>query len=211
MDQVLVDNYLKDKSWNPLYRYGIYKGDNLHAALESVFGDMRMGDALIPLRIVVCDLYTREPVIIDSRNPNHARLKVVDVLHCSAAIPVFFKAHVLPEVWGSRLFVDGGTAANFALGMFDDSDRRTIGLRLEPKRGEVKPVRDLAGFAEAIGELVLWSSDNAHISTKRYADVVTLPALGSGLNFALSKKLIGDRWQAGVDTIAASGIERKHR
>lgn len=199
MHQVLVADYLKDMSWMPMTRFGIYKGDNLHKALKSVFGDKKMGESLIPLRITVCDLWTRQPLMIDSENPKHMNLKVIDVLRCSAAIPVFFKAWKLPELFGNRLFVDGGTAANFSLGMFDDSERRTVGLRLQPASpDDVKPVRDLPSFAEAIGSLVLWASDNAYISKKRYADVITVPQIGSGLDFNLDKKMIDDRWNAGV-------------
>lgn len=201
MGTVLMNDHLKDKSWWPLDRFGIYNGDNLLKALKSVFGDKKMGEAKIPLKIMVCDLYTRSPLAIDSTDPKHAKLKVVDVLRCSAAIPVFFKAWTLPELFGNRLFVDGGTAANFALGMFDDSDRRTVGLRLQPAPPDVKPVRDLPSFAEAIAALVMWSSDNAYISKKRFADVILSPQLGSGLDFNLSSKMIDDRWNAGVQAV----------
>lgn len=211
IDEVLKDDYLKDRSWNPLHRFGLYKGDNLYKSLQRVFGDKRMGEAKIPLRVVVCDMYTRKPVVIDSQNPEHARLKVVDVLRCSAAIPVFFKAHVLPEWRGNRLFVDGGTAMNFAMNMFDDSDRRTIGIRMAPGAGDddVRPVRDLASFIEALVALIMWASDNAHISSKKYANVISVPAIGSGLNFALTQKELDARWQAGVDAVKLAKIEGK--
>lgn len=207
MHKFLVNDYLKDRSWNPLNRFGIYAGDRMYAALVGVFGNKRMGEALIPLKIMVCDLYTRQPVAISSDNPKHAGIKVADALRCSAAIPVFFKAWMLPEFTGNRLYCDGGTAANFALGMFDDSDRRTIGLRLKPNApDDVRPVRDLASFAEAVAELVMWASDNAHISKKHHADVIMIPQLGSGFDFALTKELIDDRWQAGVDAVKAAKI-----
>ncbi len=208
MNTVLVNNHLKDRSWNPFDKFGLYAGDNLYAALKTVFGDARMGDALIPLRVTVCDLWTRTPVTIDSEDARHAKLKVIDVLRCSAAIPVFFKAWTLPEIWGNRLFVDGGTSANFAMGMFDDSDRRTIGLRLMPAPpDDVKPVKDLPSFVEAIATLVLWASDNAYISKKRFADVIQIPQLGSGLDFALSQKLIDSRWLAGEMAVKTAKLE----
>lgn len=210
MHKVLVNDYLKDKSWWPLDRFGVYNGDNLYAALKSVFGDKTMGQARIPLKIMVCDLWTRHPTAIDSTDPQHARLKVADVLRCSAAIPVFFKAWKLPEIWGNRLFVDGGTAANFAMSMFDDSDRRTVGLRLKPEPlDDVRPVTGLESFAEAVAALVTWASDNAYISSKHYANVVLVPQLGSGLDFALTPKLIDARWQAGVDAVQGAKLEGK--
>jgi len=202
LKKVLTRDYLKDRAWNPLDRYGLYAGDNLYKELKDLFGGKTMGEALIPLRVVVCDLWTRQPVVIEGGpgcNPEHAKLKVVDALRCSAAIPVFFKAWTLPEWRGNRLFVDGGTAANFAMGMFDDSPRRTIGLRLTPApMDDVKPVRSLVAFCEAVASLVLWASDNAHISRKRYADVISLPQIGSGLNFNLTDEVFEERWAAGV-------------
>jgi predicted acylesterase/phospholipase RssA len=202
--KVLQKDHLKDRAFWPLDRFGLHNGDNLLTALKSVFGTRKMGDALIPLRIMVCDLWTRQPVVIDSANPDHAKLLVVDVLRCSAAIPVFFKAWKLPQWRGNRLFVDGGTAANFALGMFDDSDRRTIGLRLcSSNTDDVKPVKDLASFGEAIANIVLWASDNAYISKKRFADVIAIPTdgLGSGLDFNLSVEMIEKRWATGSETV----------
>ncbi len=198
LSAVLTGNKLKDRSLWPPARYGLFKGDALLDALRSIFGGARMGDARMPLRITVCDLWTRAPAVIDSEDPKHRHLRVVDVLRCSAAIPVFFKAWTLPEVWGNRLFVDGGTSANFTLGMFDDDPRRTIGLRLEAKQdAELRPVRNVGDFVGALAELVTWASDNAHISTKRFADVVRIPSPGSGFDFDLSEKEIEARWSAG--------------
>lgn len=199
---VLMHNRMKDRSLWPLDRFGIYKGDAFYDSLLDVFQNKTMGEANRPLRVVVCDLWTRQPVVIDSENPEHQKLLVADVLRCSAAIPVFFKAWKLPQWRGNRLFVDGGTAANFALGMFDDHDRRTIGLRLSPAGDDaVKPVKDLPSFGEAIAALVLWASDNAYISKKRYANVICVPQIGSGLDFDLTREVIDTRWQAGNDSV----------
>lgn len=196
--RALLTPRLLDLSWWPLHRFGVYAGDALLKALVSVFGDQRMNQTLIPLRVVVCDLYERRPVTIASDNPAHKDLRIADVLRCSAAIPVFFKAHVLPEVWGNRLFVDGGTAANFALGMFDDSDRKTVGIRLrQAAAGDARPVRGVGDYARAVAELLLWSSNNAHVSTKRWQDVIPVEAPGSGLDFDLTQASFDERWRLG--------------
>lgn len=207
MKKILQNDYLKDGSWNPLDRYGIHNGDNLHKELKGAFGDAKMKDAIIPLRIMVCDCWTRRPVVIDSENPEHAELLVADVVRASMAIPFFFKAWRLLSWRGNRLFVDGGTAANFALNMFDDvPERRTIGLRLQSAElGDyVKPVKSLRDFVEAIAALVLWASDNAYISKKHFANVILLPQIGNGLDFDLSDDLFEARWKAGREAVLES-------
>jgi NTE family protein len=193
---------LLDVSPWPFHRYGLHKGDALAEALRAVFRGARMRETYIPLRVVVCDLWTRQPVVIDSLDPAHAELEIVDVLRCSAAIPFWFRAHHLHQWRGSdRLFVDGGAAANFAMHVFDDEpSRRTVGVRLlRPSVPQARPVRGVVDFVGAVVELMLWASDNAHISSKRFADVVQVPAEGSGLDFSLSPAEIDRRWSAGVD------------
>lgn len=208
----LLTPKLLDLSWWPLHRFGIYAGDEMLAALKEVFGDRRMSEVYIPLRVVVCDLYERRPVTISSDHAGHGQLKIADVLRCSAAIPVFFKAHVLPEIWGNRLFVDGGTAANFAMGMFDDSSRKTVGVRLcQEAAGDAVPVRTLGDYGRAVADLLMWSSNNAHISSKRWQDVVNVPAPGSGLDFNLTASAFDERWRLGENAAVRWCDERECR
>jgi predicted acylesterase/phospholipase RssA len=192
---------LLDLSLWPPHRFGLYKGDALERALKQTFGEMRMNDAHIPLRVVVCDLYERRPLIVSSDKDEHKKLKIVDVLRCSSAIPGFFRAHTLPEVFGNRLFVDGGVAANFNMGMFDDHPhRKTVGVRLfQDVIGKPEPVRSVGAFAVAMAELLTWSSNNAHVSTKRWQDVIQVVTHGSGLDFSLAPEAQERRWASGVD------------
>ena len=201
-ERYLARGRLLDRAWNPLDRWGVFAGETLHGALVEVFGGARaplkMREAVIPLRVVVCDLWTRRPVVISSDNPTHGDLLVADVLRASAAIPVFFKAWRLGGPFGARTFVDGGAAKNFPMQLFDDLEPRTIGVRLRHEEdGEVVPVRDLGAFARAVGELVMWASSNAHVSSKRWQDVVTVDAKGSGLDFDLRASEVERRHDSG--------------
>jgi predicted acylesterase/phospholipase RssA len=191
---------LLDRQLNPLNGWGLHKGEALKAALEVVFGDARMCDCVIPLRVVTCDLFTRSPVIIDSQRAEHAMLRIVDVLYASSAIPLWFKVASIPGIFG--LFVDGGVVANAKHDLWDDEpSRRTIMLRLANDADTaVRPVRGLKDYAAAIVELLLHASNNAHVSTKAWADVVQIPARpGSGLDFALSPEVLSERYRLGQE------------
>ena len=195
--ETLVDSDVLDLSLWPLHRWGLHKGEALKAALRRTFRDAKMGDVWVPLRVVVCDLYERRPVVIDSETPEHRALSLVDVLYASSAIPLFFRAATLPEVWGSRLFVDGGTSANSPFGLFDDTSRRTIGLRLETSPVEPRPVRSTADYVVALAELLLHASNNGHVSRKHWSDVLEVPAVaGSGLQMRLTEDQFRARWEA---------------
>jgi predicted acylesterase/phospholipase RssA len=89
--RAMVDSFLSpsllDRSLYPPHRFGLHKGDALRAVLTEIFGDARLGDALVPLKIVVCSLWSRTPVVLDSQDPRYAKIRVVDALMASCAIP----------------------------------------------------------------------------------------------------------------------------
>jgi NTE family protein len=201
--RMLEGNTLLDSQVLPFFGWGWYKGEVLRQALRSVFGEMTMGEAHLHLKVVVCDVYTRRPVVIDSKNPDHADLLVVDALYASMAIPFFFRPGKLGGVFGNRLFVDGGTAMNFAMHVWDDvPERRTVGVRVDPgSDNSERPTRKVSEYVAAIAELVLWAASNAHISKKLWADVITVPAIGSGLDFALTPGLFSERFSGGIDAV----------
>jgi predicted acylesterase/phospholipase RssA len=195
----LVDENVLDLSLWPFDRWGLHGGDKMERIFDDVFQGAKLRDAVIPLRLVVCDLWTRRPVVLDSRDDRHGAIEVAHALRATSAIPLFFKAQRLKPAFGERLFVDGGVSANFALHMFDDvEDRRTVGVRLERyEDDEVRPVKSAGDYVGALASLLLHASDNAHISNKRWQDVVRVPAVGDGLSFRLSPTEFDDRWMSG--------------
>lgn len=196
--RVFTGKDLADLSFNPLHRFGLHGGGRLRSALRDVFGDVGFDDTLIPLKVVACDLYTRQPVVLDNKHADHRKLQLVDVLMASAAIPGFFKACHLPEAWGNRLFVDGGTAKNSPFSIMDDNPRATFGVRVRQEDdGEMRPVRSLGSYASAIAELLMWSSNNAHVPTKQWHDTMTLVVNGSGLKMKLTTDEVDERWAQG--------------
>jgi predicted acylesterase/phospholipase RssA len=173
-----------DVSWMPWDRWGLFKGDAILKALKAHF-PQRMGDVKMDLRIVVADLWTREPEVITPTS--HPHIFLHDAVRCSIAIPGFFKAHRLDPT-SARLYVDGGVSMNFAHSVFDDRPERTVGARFKQEHGLVVPVRTNLDYVKAMAALLMYAQDNAYISAKRYGDVITLATSGDGMDFTLSDK-----------------------
>lgn len=189
-----------DRSWWPLDRWGLYNGNKIHDLLRQALpGRMRSLD--IDCRIVVCDLWEREPVVVTPKS--HPDVLIADAVRCSLAIPGFFKAaRLAPD--NARLYVDGGVSMNFAHAVFDDRPERTIGARfLQSDKDAVRPVRSTADYVKAMAGLLMRSSDEAHISSKRFADVVTLRTTGNGMDFSLTDKQIDSLYDDGFQSMDA--------
>lgn len=197
-----------DRSWWPLDRWGLYSGDKIHALLKQALpGRMRSLD--VDCRLVVCDLWERKPVVVSAKT--HPNVLIADAVRCSIAIPGFFKAARL-EPDNARLYVDGGVSANFLMSMFDDRPERTIGARfLQSGKDAVRPVRNSVDYVKAMAGLLMRSSDEAHISSKRYADVVTLQTTGNGMDFSLTDKQIDALYDDGFQSMDAWLIQDRLR
>jgi len=196
---VLADPDVLDRSWFPLQRWGVYKGDRIYKTLQAHF-NIPLKNLKRDCRIVVCDLWTRQPVVVSAKT--HPDVVLADAVRCSIAIPGFFKAHRL-EPGNARLYVDGGVSMNFAHAVFDDLPERTIGARFAQGKGEVNPVRSTADYVRALAGLLMYSSDEAHISSKRISEVVTIKTKGNGLDFSLTPGEIDRLYRDGYSSMRA--------
>lgn len=191
-----------------LFRWGWCKGDVLRIAARRLIGEgARLGDAPVPVAVVVGDLYQRTPRVLSSwATPD---VDVGDAAVATAAIPGVFAPQTirgLGKGTETRLHCDGGVALNFALGVFDDDPRPTIGIRphdASTDRGQA--VRDLPGLLIALASLRQWAADNSHRTSKRDHVVVDVDA-SDGLDFSLSSDDIGKRWQLGVQAARAMPV-----
>lgn len=204
----LADNRLLDGDIGCfLSRYGWCRGDALRQTARSLVGEgARMGDARTPVAVVVGDLYARAPRVLSSwSTPN---VLVEDAAAATAAIPGVFAAQEIRGLGvGNRLHVDGGVSMNFAVDLFDDQpDVPTIGIRPEPLKQGLRPVRDLKAYLWALAGLRQWAADNAYRSSKQRVTVVDVPA-GDGLDFSLSAADIQQRWDAGIDAMRRAQLE----
>lgn len=195
----LADNLLIDGDLGTfLTRWGWCRGDVLRKATTQLIGEgARLGDALVPVAVVVGDLYMREPRILTSWGTPNAL--VADVAVATSAIPGVFAPQTIRGLdVGNRLHCDGGVAMNFALGLFDDDPRPTIGIRpagSAAKRPE--PVRNLQALLFALAGMRQWAADHSSATGKENHVVVDVVG-GDGLDFSLSAVDIDARWKAGV-------------
>lgn len=208
LEQKLQGNQLLDGDIASfLTRFGWCRGDALRRTARQLIGEgARLGDAPMPVAVVVGDLYARAPRVLSSwATPN---VLVEDAAVATAAIPGVFAAQEIRGLdVGNRLHVDGGVTMNFALNLFDDvPDRPTVGLRPDDKHDrELRPVRDIKAYVWAIAGLRQWASDNAYRSGKSRVVVIDVPG-GDGLDFSLSVGEIARRWDAGVKAAHSANL-----
>jgi NTE family protein len=85
---------LLDLTWPS---HGLIKGREVRRFLYSHLGDKTFYDLKMPFKVVVCDIETREEVVLDSGN-------LAEAVMASVSIPGVFE----PVKIGGRLLVDGG-------------------------------------------------------------------------------------------------------
>jgi predicted acylesterase/phospholipase RssA len=185
-----------DPSLGALPNFGIYRGDviadvlrdHLHVQLKSLKREVR---------IVVCDLWTRQPVLVTRRS--HPDVWLDQAVRCSISIPGFFAASRL-EANNARLYVDGGCARNFAMDAADDLPGKTVGIRVEGKAdAEIRPVRpwDYRSYFAAMASLFLYASDHGYGSAKADSAILRIQTDEDGLDFTLSKYQCQARYDEG--------------
>lgn len=86
-------------------RFGAGK---LREVLESILGEMRLGQVETALLIPAVNLSTGQPVIFRSWERRYQELRLVDVVLASAAAPTYLPRHRIGRDW----FADGGLVAN---------------------------------------------------------------------------------------------------
>jgi predicted acylesterase/phospholipase RssA len=162
--------------------YGLCRWEVLRDTVAKIFGKKaKLGDANIPMAVVVSDVYTRQPVVFSSWATPQVLL--IECLPASSAIPFLAAAQKIPSAGtGNRLYCDGGVADNFALDVFADKRAPTVGLCLDRQmKHEPKRIGGLRDYIIAVAELALWESGD--VSARDDDRVVPLQAKGSGFNF----------------------------
>jgi predicted acylesterase/phospholipase RssA len=186
MEKILIDmlqhNRILDFSPFAWGNYGLCRWEALREVVGKTWGKQTvMGEAHLPLAVVVTDLYTRRPRVFSSWATPKVRLN--EVLPASAAIPFLAATQTIPSAGtGNRLYCDGGVADNFALDIFADKDERTVGLCLQRQvTDDVRPVRGLKDYVLAVAETALWES--ADVAARDDDRVISLVTTDSGFDF----------------------------
>ena len=186
MEDLLVDmlqgNKVLDTSVFAWQRYGLCHWNVMKETVRKVWGpNTRMGEAAIPLAVVVSDLYTRTPRVFSSWSTPFVKLD--EVLPASSAIPFLAAAQTIPSAeTGNRLYCDGGVADNFALDVFADKSEPTVGLCLyRQAEPSIERINGLKDYVLAVASLALWES--ADVSARDDDRVIAIQTTGSGFDF----------------------------
>ena len=187
LDGELLDPVPWWKPWEAVTRFGVYRFDRIRERIAREFPGT-MGNSSMPWGVFVVDLETRSPVFISSMD--HPEVSVADAVTASASIPVFAQARRIGGLRG--LFVDGGAAVNFGMGVWDDTpERPTVGVRFGSSGPSVRqPVENPVEYAHALARVFIKNANKTHISTKRYADVIRIRTAGSGLDFSMTQEQV---------------------
>ncbi len=196
------DRLLDGNIFNVPTTFGYCSGKVLSKAIENIVGkNAKMNDSDIPMFVVVTDMYQSKPIVIDSGLCGQA--SIIDAATASASLlPVFCARPIDGLNTGNRLYFDGGFAKNFAMDVFDDvPERPTIGIRVK-NQNTLEPVRqwEFLKAAKAVGRTMLYSSDNAHMSSKHSSKIIEV-AGGDGLDFSLDKDEFQYRWALGQKAV----------
>ncbi len=172
---------------------GLHDWSHVVAALKRIFGDAKMGDAKVPLHIVVGDVYLGQPRIISSET--HPEVLVWQVLAASTAIAPIADAQTIPSLGtGNRLYVDGGWGNNVPVSVFAGEPDPSVVIFLSKSNGpdpEVTKREGVFGVVLACFEMALYADPDI---PARHDDLL-LPIVpeGSGLDFDLSANEIRKR------------------
>ncbi len=104
-------------------RQGLIGGRNIRQFLTKFLGDMTFADTKIPLRVVACDIKTRNEEVI-----SHG--KVVDAIMASIAIPGIFNPVATKD---GKLLVDGGVVCPIPISVLSgEGVKRIIAVNSMP-------------------------------------------------------------------------------
>lgn len=197
LSEVLQGNRLLDPS-AAIGDGGIFGGRVLWNLLHDVFGERTMGEAAIPLTIVVTRLGAG-PLYVSRKT--HPRARVARVCFRSGAVPGVFPFGEEPEICPG-LLTDGGVTDNTADAVFDRGNvprlaPRLVAVPAAPRLG------DHMSLAVGLVESMLWQS--SQIKSRRTDGVVVdVPALGSGFDFDLSPDEQARRYGSGYAAARAA-------
>jgi len=207
--RLLQNDALLDSSIGAAPRFGKCKWERVAAECDAVFGPkITLGEAHIPLTIVVTDMWTSSPVFLSSET--HPKVLLREALAASSAILPIASAQEIASYIPKRLFIDGGFTDNRPDDLYDDCKEPTIVLCLnhdedhDGKKEDVLPVRpwDFMQAAKAIVRCMLYAS-GAKKSARADLKEVWIEAKGDGLDFSLDVAEISARWAAGKFAVAA--------
>jgi predicted acylesterase/phospholipase RssA len=170
---------------------------------ETLGAGLRLGDAKIPVFVVVSDVYAGEPVILSSWGT--PEVLVDEAARATSALwPIADMVPIPSRGTGNRPHIDGGFAINYAMDAFDDDPSvETIGIRMRSPHGQIVAARTARERFLAVARLLMWSQENAHLSGKNCSRTIEVDSPYDGLDFDQSPEEFKNRLLLGVKAASA--------
>lgn len=180
-----------ERNWLPWNGWSLHRNKRPRKLIRESL-PYRMGDAKIPFGVFVLDIETQKTVFLNSWD--HPNVPLEYALMSTACIPFFFKAMRIPGIEG--LFVDGGATSNFAMDVWDDSSRPTVGVKFEgrPRR---RPVYNTVDFTRQLVGSLIDNANNTHNSSKDDTRVIQIASRGDSMAFNIDEKELKLRFSEG--------------
>jgi NTE family protein len=196
IEKILREVNLKDNtdwSFNPLYRYGLMKGDKINEILKKYL-NKTFKETKIPLTVTVTNIKTSKAVYYSTVNTPDKN--IYEAVRASMSIPILFKYVILDNA----ICVDGGLIDNFPADYFKTTTK-VFGLRVLAKSiTDFKPIDDVPfnpispyywkmlflSFFEYLFlllNIILTNMDQKHIDDAVYCNIITLKTDYNNLSF----------------------------
>jgi hypothetical protein len=179
---------------------------NLLNNLTNRWGFDTLGDLPIPSIICTVNKTSGDPLCVHSQNPADAKLKLVDCLMASTAIPFVFPSQAIPGITNDPIFIDGGTSmnnlpveplSNYSYGP-KPNKMYLIAHQLTHNPGVSGIIRDIPLAYNAINALEILktigiyaglevAANQSPIKSKNVKYIPKLPETYFGLDFGLEK------------------------
>ncbi len=168
---------------------GLHDWTAVRDALRRLFGKRTMGQAKVPLTVMVGDTYLGRSVPVTSWQ--HPKALVWEVLAASTALWPIADAQTIPSLGtGLRLYVDGGWGNNVPSQAYVDRPEPSLIFCMEKALPE-RPPNGAIQIALSCLEMAIYAS--AEIQGRSDEEVITVPAIGSGFDFDLSPEEVDAR------------------
>lgn len=182
----LIQTRLRFKGFKPYIPPSVLGGQRLELLMRSIeiwsTGETDFDRLPIPYRAVACDLATGEAVVLD-------RGSLATAMRASMSIPAAFP----PVELDGRTLIDGGSAANFPVGIAQGlGATHVIGVDISSPLGD-EGLESVFGVYGQLSSILIAGNRDEDTRRIRPEDVLIVPELGdlSFIDFARASEAVG--------------------
>jgi len=191
----------KDFSLISLVRnYGLYKGDVIEKLANIVTGGIAFEYLPMDCRIIACNPFNSEMMVFSKANTPDVKLS--EAIRYSTSVPLIFGY----KKYKGQPVVDGMLSSNYPIDIFDDNERKTLGLRITTSSRKKCCFHKINIFEYLwfLAESLIISLENEHIEDAKNAETINIDAQKfDPINFDITSKDKDEMFQLGYLTTLA--------